>query len=161
ALDDVRCVYDDCGAAVASELGVSAASRSVLGAVSPSDAALGRTHWDAFLTSWSSAARDWGALEATLQRCQEFFSGRGVAHESWLEVGLLVQALLSPRLLDAYGADGGRMAAALGALQRHTARVLSTLGRGCSAARERELRQAEKAAELATVRFRSLAESGM
>ena len=80
---------------------------------------------------------------------------------SWVQICLLVQAQLTPRLVAAYASEASRLAAALVALNRYAAHTLDVLGRGLRRAQERELHDAEKNAALAGVRFKALAESGM
>jgi PAS domain S-box-containing protein len=162
ATADVRHIYDTCAADIAAELRSNAGVCSVFGGPLQTDAAQAVLHWDTFLASWGGSAPAARAeLEAQLRACQEHFSARGVGMESWAQLCLLVQARLTPRLIAASGNDTSRLSAALGALNQLAAERLDIIGRGCREHAERDLRQAEKEAALATVRFRSLAESGM
>jgi PAS domain S-box-containing protein len=147
---------------LAEELTRQAKLDTALGAVFSTDSEHAGVHWDVFLRSWAPrSARDWEAVEPTLERCQEFFSARGVDLETWSHVCLGVQAALTPRLIDAYGSERSRLGAALVAMNRAALRILDVIGRGIHEARARELAEAEKNAALASARFKSLAESGM
>jgi PAS domain S-box-containing protein len=161
ALADVRQVYDTHADAIAAELSNNAGVSAVFGAVLQAHAEQGLAHWNTFLGGWGTRSAEGSAFEAELQVCQEFFSARGVGVDSWARVCMLLQQRLTPRLLDAMGPDRSRLSAALGALNAITARRLDSMGRGCRERAERELRRAEKETALASMRFKSLAESGM
>jgi PAS domain S-box-containing protein len=162
AIDDLWRVYDGHAATITDEIMRRLANDPVLGAVLSSDSEHARAHLGGFLQSWASrGGQDRAAMDSALERCQEFFSARGVGLASWVQTCLLVQAQLTPRLIAAYASDASRLSAVLVALNRYAAHTLDVLGRGIRRAQERELHDAEKNAALAGVRFKALAESGM
>jgi PAS domain S-box-containing protein len=160
AAADVRRAYDTSAAAIAAELSKEGAL-SVFGGLMQADAGQAVLHWDTFLASWGTGAAAGSELEARLRACEEYFAARGVGIESWAQLCLLLQARLTPRLVAAVGNDASRLSAALLALNQRVAERLDIIGRGCRERAERALRQAEKDASLAIMRFKSLAESGM
>jgi PAS domain S-box-containing protein len=121
-----------------------------------------RAQWGAFLSSWGPrSSGGWADLEALLGQSQEFFATRGIDLPGWVRICQLLQAQLTPLLVNAYIGSAARLAAALSVLHRYAARTLEALARSAQKTREQELRAAEEAAALASARFNSLAESGM
>jgi PAS domain S-box-containing protein len=161
-LEDLGRVYESHTAALTEEVTREVKEETALGALFTTDAEHTSAHWGVFLGSWASkSAIDWESFEPALERCQDYFSSRGVSIESWAHICLRVQARITPRLIDAYIAEPSRLAAAIMAMNRAAIRILDVIERGIQAARARELSEAEKAASLASMRFKSLAESGM
>ncbi|HTV19709.1 MAG TPA: ATP-binding protein, partial [Polyangiaceae bacterium] len=158
---EVRRTYDAHAAAIAAELRDDAGVSAVFGGALQADAARSVPLWDAFLRSWGSSSEQGARLDAELGAGEAFFAARGVGVEGWARLCSLVQALLTPRLVAAASGDASRLSAALVALSQITARHTSSLARAAQMRVEIALDDAEKRAELASMRFESLAESGM
>jgi PAS domain S-box-containing protein len=162
ALEGFWVVCDDQRDVIGSELGRRVASDAELGAALASESGSGKAQWDVLLSIWGPlGARGWPVVEAQLCSCQESLASLGLGLTGWVRLCQLLQAQILPILIEAHALDVARLTKALSVLNRYVARTLEVLARGDQRVRQRALRDAEKAASLATARFESLAESGM
>jgi PAS domain S-box-containing protein len=162
ALEDFWRIYDGHIQVAGSELRRRVASDAELGVALGSELGSGKAQWEAFLSTWGARGAGGGpAIEAQLGAGLEYFAPGGLALPGWVRLCQLLQAQVLPVLVEAYALEPSRLTATLSVLNRYVARTLEALARGDERVRQRALRDAEKAASLATARFESLAESGM
>ena len=114
------------------------------------------------LRAWSPRrVDDWAEPLASVIECQEFFAHRGVSIAAWADVCRVAQAELTPRLIQAYAADAGRLADSLRVLQGYVTHSLSTFSQAYLSGKDHLLALERQHTERATARFARLAESGM